>query len=188
MENSKKHVEVAIGVPEGVSVDVKERSITVSGKSGSISRTFTENFVHLVQKDGKVLIQSKSARQPYKKQLAIVGTIRAHIRNMLKSAAEGVVYRMRIVYSHFPMRVSVSGDKVLISNFLGEKFPRSSKVLEGVKIDVKGNEVTLSGVSKENVSQTAANIEQITRIKNRDPRVFQDGVYIIEKDGKSLLR
>jgi len=188
MENVKKYAEVEVKVPEGVSVDVKDQSITVNGKKGSISRTFTENFIHLAKKDDKILIQSKSENQPYKKQLAMVGTLRAHVLNMFNGVTDGVTYRMRVVYSHFPMRVSVSGSKVLIDNFLGEKSPRITRILEGVKVDVKGNEVTLTGHNKENVAQTAANIEQTTRIKDRDPRVFQDGVYIIEKNGKLMVK
>ena len=188
MEKSKGHAEADVDVPEGVNVEVKERSITVSGKLGSVSRTFKENFVHLTKKDGKIMVNSKSERQPYKKQLAIVNTIAAHIENMFRGVSQGITYRLRVVYSHFPMRASAKGDRFIIENFLGEKFPRSTRVYEGVKVDVKGPEVTLTGVDKESVSQTAANIEQATKIKNRDPRVFQDGIYIIEKDGKAMVK
>jgi large subunit ribosomal protein L6 len=185
---SKKHVELDLEVPEGVNIETKEQSVTVSGKLGSISRTFKEEAVHLVKKDGKILIQSKSDRQPYKKQLAVVGTIRAHIKNMFKGVTSGANYKMKVVYSHFPMRAQVKGDRFLIENFLGEKFPRSTEILPGVKIEVKGTDITLTGPEKEKVSQTAANIEQATRIKDRDPRVFQDGIYITEKDGKHMSK
>ena len=188
MEKTKKHVELDLKVPDGVSVVVKDNVVSVSGKKGSVSRAFMEPFINVGSKDGGVTIKSHSERYPYKKQLAVAGTIKAHIANMFRSASEGVTYKMKVVYSHFPMRAQVSGDKLIISNFLGEKSPRSAKIFAGVKVDVKGNDLVLTGVDKEKVAQTAANIEQTTRIKNRDPRVFQDGIYIIEKDGKPLVK
>jgi len=105
---------------------------------------------------------------------------------MIKSTTDGVVYKMKIVYSHFPMNVKVQGDKFVIDNFLGEKFPRKAAILKNVTVEVKGQDITLKGIDKDTVSQTAANIEQITRVINRDLRVFQDGIYITEKDGKPI--
>jgi large subunit ribosomal protein L6 len=84
------------------------------------------------------------------------------------------------------MNVKVQGDKFVIDNFLGEKYPRKAKILKNVTVEVKGQDVTLKGIDKEIVSQTAAIIEQITKITNRDLRVFQDGIYITEKDGKPV--
>jgi large subunit ribosomal protein L6 len=43
-------------------------------------------------------------------------------------------------------------------------------------------EVTVTGIDKESVGQTAANIERSTTVKNRDRRVFQDGIYLIHKE------
>ena len=84
------------------------------------------------------------------------------------------------------MNVKIQGDKFVIDNFLGEKYPRKAKILKNVTVEVKGQDVTLKGIDKELVSQTAANIEQITKITKRDLRVFQDGIYITEKDGKPI--
>jgi large subunit ribosomal protein L6 len=105
----------------------------------------------------------------------------------MKGVTEGYTYKLRIVYSHFPMKVSTKGPEFTVDNFLGEKYPRKTKVLPGVKVEIKGNEVTVTGIDKELVGQTAANIEQLTRIKNFDLRVFQDGIYIIEKDSKPVI-
>jgi len=84
------------------------------------------------------------------------------------------------------MSVKVDGNQVVIENFLGERYPRRAKILESVNVEIKGQDVIVKGFDKEKVSQTAANIEQATRIKGLDPRVFQDGIYITEKDGKSV--
>jgi large subunit ribosomal protein L6 len=111
----------------------------------------------------------------------MVGTIIAHIRNMVKGVTEGYTYRMRVVYSHFPITVKVEGDKVLIQNFLGESVPRVAKIVGDTKIEVKGQDIILTGCDKEAVGQTCGNIEQACRISKYDRRVFQDGIYIVEK-------
>ena len=76
------------------------------------------------------------------------------------------------------MSVSVDKNRVIIKNFLGEKTPRSAKILEGINIKVEGFDVIVTGIDLEKVGQTAANIESACRITNRDRRVFQDGIYI----------
>ena len=50
-----------------------------------------------------------------------------------------------------------------------------------MKVKVSGDDVIVQGINIEEVSQTAANIEQATKIKNRDPRRFLDGIYVYEK-------
>ena len=100
---------------------------------------------------------------------------------MLDGLSEGFKYKLKICSGHFPMSVNVEGSKLKIKNFLGEKIPREATLLKGVKVEVKGNEISLEGSDIEKLGQTASNIEQSTRITNRDRRVFQDGIYIVEK-------
>jgi len=187
MAEKKHEGELEFDVIDGVKVEARGRNITVSGKKGSLSRRFMEDFVNITPGGNKIKINAKSKRFPLKKQMAIMGTIAGHIKNMMKGVTEGYTYKLRIVYSHFPMKVQVKGQEVIVDNFLGEKSPRRTVILEGVKVEVKGNEVTVTGIDKEKVGQTAANVEQMTRIKNFDSRVFQDGVYIIEKAGQPVV-
>jgi large subunit ribosomal protein L6 len=49
------------------------------------------------------------------------------------------------------------------------------------KVTVKGEDIIVQGISLEDVSQTAANIQNSTKIRNKDPRVFLDGIYVFEK-------
>ena len=76
---------------------------------------------------------------------------------------------------------SQTGAIVTIDNFLGERTPRKSKVFGDSKVSIKGDKVSVTGTSLEFVSQTAANIELATKVKGRDRRVFQDGIYLISK-------
>lgn len=181
------HGQLEVDVIEGVQVDAKGRTITVKGDKGELTRKFREDFISFKPHDGKVRITAKSKRLPLRKQMAIMGTIAGHVKNMMKGVTKGFTYRLRIVYSHFPMKVTVKDTEFMVDNFLGEKYPRRTRILPGVQVEIKGNEVTASGIDKEDVGQTAANIEQLTRIKNLDNRIFQDGIYIIEKDGKPVM-
>jgi large subunit ribosomal protein L6 len=187
MTDKKHGGELEVKIGEGVQIDAKGRNITVKGKKGELSRRFMEDFINIIPSDGKIRIAAKTKRFPLRKQMAIMGTIAGHIKNMMKGVTDGYTYKLRIVYSHFPMKVSVKGSEFQVDNFLGEKYPRKTRILEGVKVESKGNEVTVTGTDKEKVGQTAANIEQVTKIKNLDCRVFQDGIYIIEKDGKPVV-
>lgn len=170
-----------IEIPENVDVGLSDQTITVSGEKGQLTRTFPN--VGMAKKDNQLILSVKTTRR---KQLAILGTIRGHVKNLVQGVSEGITYKMKIVYTHFPMTVKVQGDEFVIDNFLGEKHPRKTKILEGVTIEINGQDILLTGTDKENVGQTAANIEQVTHIKNLDPRVFQDGCYIVSKDGKKV--
>lgn len=170
-----------IKLPEGVTVDVVDNThVTVKGPQGELKRSFRERKV-LIDKDEKgILVHCKYPRRLDK---ANVGTVASHITNMVRGVTEGFTYRMKTVFSHFPIKAQAKGDTFEIQNFLGERSARRAKILSGVKVEVKGDQVTLSGPDVEKVSQTAANIEQATRVRYRDTRVFQDGIYIIAREG-----
>jgi large subunit ribosomal protein L6 len=97
----------------------------------------------------------------------------------------GFEYKLKAVYSHFPMTIRVNGNQMTITNLFGEKVPRVAALpWSPAEVEVKvqnKTDVTVSGADREKVGQTAANIERSCRIKNRDRRVFQDGIYIVSK-------
>lgn len=119
-----------------------------------------------------------------RKQLASVRTIVSHIDNMIVGVTRGFTYKMRFVYSHFPINVSLSGNTIEIRNFLGEKLVRKVPLLEGVSYirsaDVK-DQIELVGNDIAMVSLTAAKIQQATNIRKKDLRKFLDGIYVSEK-------
>jgi large subunit ribosomal protein L6 len=168
---------VRVEIPEGVDAMVDEElNVTVRGPLGEVKRKFGDPRAFVSREGNAITISVASNRR---KSLAMLNTYRAHFKNMFKGVTEGFTYEMQIVYSHFPMRVNVKENEVLIQNFLGERAPRKAKISEGVKVEVKGDKVILRGVDKEKVGQSAANIERATKIRRRDPRVFQDGIYIL---------
>ena len=167
-----------VEIPEGVNVEVKEGIVIVEGPKGKLERNLYHPKIAIEKVDNKIVVKCEFARR---KEKALVGTFAAHIKNMIKGVTEGFVYKMKIVYSHFPMKVSVKGNEVIIENFLGEKSSRKAKIFGNVKVSIKGDEVTIEGINREEVGQTAANIEFATKVRDRDIRIFQDGIYIVSK-------
>jgi large subunit ribosomal protein L6 len=165
-------------IPDDVSAEMDHLTLTVEGPNGSVSRRLWYPDIAVSVSDGTVVIETDEEDA---KTTATVGTFESHVRNMFHGVTEGWEYKMEVFYAHFPMQVSVDGDQVLINNFLGEKAPRRAKIRGDTEVQVDGEEVVLSGPNKEHVGQTAADIEQLTRVKDKDTRVFQDGVYITEK-------
>lgn len=168
-------------IPEGVNHTLINKTLTINGEKGSLSREFSHPKIDIKIKDNKIIITSKN---PRKKQKALAGTFIAHINNMIKGITEGFEYKMKTVFSHFPIKLSVEGKKFIIQNFLGERSARTALILEGVNVDIKGDDVTVNGIDIEKVGQTVANIERATLVRNRDIRVFQDGVYRTSKGDK----
>jgi large subunit ribosomal protein L6 len=91
---------------------------------------------------------------------------------------------MEVFYSHFPMQVRTDDGDVVIENFLGERAPRRTEIHGDTDVEIDGEEVRLRGPDIEAVGQTAADIEQLTRVQDKDVRVFQDGVYITRKPSR----
>lgn len=170
---------IEVNVPQGVTVTLSGATLTVKGQKGQVSREFRFPGIRLASSDGKIVIEATKAD---KQTRATVGTFASHVRNMITGVTNGYEYNMKIVYAHFPIQVKVEGkDKVSIGNFLGERKPRYASIMGETRVSVAGDKVNVTGNNKEHVGQTAANIEQACRIRKRDPRVFQDGVYIINK-------
>ena len=168
-----------IEIPEGVEVIIDNNEVAVKGPNGEDSRKFTYPNVSIKEEGDKVILETSF---PKMKDKAMIGTTRAHINNMITGVTDGFEYHMKIVNAHFPMKVEAKKDVVVITNFLGEKYPRTAKVVGAAKVAVKGDEVIITGINKEHVGQTMANLEQATKIKGRDPRVFQDGIYLTSKE------
>ncbi len=174
--------EERVKIPDGVQVKLQDGQVVVTAKGVTLQRALSHPRVTIAVEGGEVKVRSE---YPNRKDGALVGTFAAHVRNMIVGVTEGFTYEMTIVYSHFPVKASVRGPEFVIENFLGEKFPRRAAIRGGTKVEVKGDQVVLTGADIEAVSQTAANIEQATRIKGFDPRVFQDGIYITKKAGET---
>ncbi|SCU81891.1 LADA_0E09846g1_1 [Lachancea dasiensis] len=175
-----------LDIPEGVTVNIKSRVIKVTGPRGVLTKNLKHidvTFTKVSNRQVKITVHNGD-----RKHVAALRTVKSLVANMVTGVTRGFKYKMRYVYAHFPINVNVvekDGDKfVEIRNFLGDKLVRMVPVREGVSIDFSTNqkdEIVLSGNSIENVSQNAADIQQICRVRNKDIRKFLDGIYVSEK-------
>jgi large subunit ribosomal protein L6 len=168
-------------IPEEVSAEMDHLELTVEGSNGSVTRRLWYPDVSVSVADGQVVIESDADDA---NTLSTMGTFGSHVENMFHGVTEGWKYEMEVFYSHFPMDVTVQGNEVVIENFLGERAPRRTGVHGDTDIDVDGEQITLRGPDIEAVGQTAADIEQLTRVPDKDIRVFQDGAYITRKPNR----
>lgn len=160
-------VETIIDIPSGLSIEVGKDSFTVSGPKGKVSYKFRD--VSVSNDAGKVKISGDSK--------AIVNTTEALLKSAMKGVTEGYTLKLQMVYAHFPFTLEQKGSQILIKNFLGEKNPRKANVVGDTKMKVEKEFIILTGPDKHAVGQTAANLKNATYIKEKDPRVFQDGIY-----------
>ncbi|MFP4632744.1 MAG: 50S ribosomal protein L6 [Halobacteriota archaeon] len=169
-----------IEIPDEVSVEADGDVLRFEGPGGSVERRLSNPDVDVDVEDGEVVLTASSDRRDVR---AVVGTFESHVDNAVQGVTDGFEYRMKVLYSHFPMQVEVKGDEVEVRNFLGEKHPRSTEIRGETEVEVQDEEVVLRGPDKDDVGQTAASIEQLTYTNDKDVRVFQDGIYITRKPG-----
>ena len=167
-----------VQVPDDVEVSLEGKKFTVKGPKGTLIRDFSFAPISLKLNGKTVCIR---AEWPRKKEASLVGTLRSHVQNMITGVRKGFTYKVKIVFSHFPISVKLKDKTILIENFTGERSPRKAKIIGDVKVKIQSEDVFVQGIDLEDVSQTAANIEQATRVKRKDPRIFLDGLYVYER-------
>ena len=174
------HVVEEVEIPENVNVSINGLKVRVEGPKGVLERDFSHARGVIIRlEDRKIVVETYFANRRRK---ALVGTIAAHINNMILGVTKGFRYKLKIVYSHFPISVKVQGKEVIIENFLGEKAPRKARIVgDDVTVKVTKDDVIVEGIDIEHVGQTAANIEMAAKVKGLDRRVFMDGIYIYER-------
>lgn len=166
---------VALGSTD---MEISGSEIAVRGQKGELKARIPYSFLS-VKKDGKTLRIECKKNTDYQK--AIAGTLAAQVRNMVKGVKEGYTAELELVYMHFPASMKITGSRLVVENFVGERKAREVIIPDDVKIKVQGTRIVLEGVDKYKVGQTAGTIEKALQIKNKDRRVFKDGIFITRK-------
>ena len=168
-----------IAIPEKVEVTIDDKTVVVKGPKGDIQKDFNNpafnREIEISQADGKVTVKTESAK---KKALAMTGTIAAHLRNMMTGVTDGYCYELKVMYTHFPITITEKDKAIEVKNFLGEKGVRKTKVAGNCKVHIDKDLIKVEGVDVEEVGQTSANIERACKLKGRDRRIFQDGIFL----------
>ena len=179
----KKEIFQTIEIPEGVEANVDGEVVSVKGSEGENKREFDFTKISVEKKDNQIIVGNSKATKNEKKR---IGTLVAHIKNMIRGVQKKFEYKLKICFSHFPMTAEAQGKEVIIKNFLGEKIPRKVVVDDRAEVKIEKDIITVTSVDKEVAGQVAANFEKATKVPLKDRRIFQDGVYITHKDGREM--
>ncbi len=179
----KEDIRTDLELVEGVTATVSESTVTVSGPKGEVTRSFVHPRITVASEGNTVTF---SVTKGTKREKRMINTFTSHLRNMIQGVQEPHTYKLKICSGHFPMNVAVSGQELVVKNFLGESVPRKVTLPATVTTKVDGDIITVECPDKELAGQAAAKIEHICRITNKDTRIFQDGIYITHKCGKQL--
>ncbi|MBS3138077.1 50S ribosomal protein L6 [Candidatus Woesearchaeota archaeon] len=179
--NMKADINKKIEIPEKVKVEIKLPLVMAKGPKGEVSRKMTDKRI-TIKAEGNTIVLS--AIHASKKEKKVMHTYAAHVKNMVQGAAHGFMYEMKICAAHFPMTVTISGSQLSIKNFIGEHTPRTLQLRKGVTVKVNGDMIQIESADNELAGLTASDIELLTRIKDHDRRIFQDGIFLV---GRRLL-
>lgn len=166
-----------VKLPEGYEAEKKDGLIVLEGNNKKVEKQFKHALVDVEVNENEVKFSTESEK---KEPQSVVSTFRSHLNNMIDGLEKGHRYEMKGVYAHFPMTIEKDKGKIQIENFMGERNPREVEIMDGVDVQIDGEDLVLTGPNKDHVAQTAARIEQTCKKGNKDPRVFQDGIYITE--------
>lgn len=172
--------EQIISIPDKVEAVLKDKLLTIKGPKGEVTKLFFNPKVKIEIKDKKITIKPLNSTKREKK---IMGSFKAHIKNIISGCLEPHTYALKICSGHFPMTVAIAKDTLVVKNFFGEKEPRELKLKKGATVKVEGDIINIEGPDKELCGQIAADIEKLVKRTEYDRRIFQDGIYITKKDG-----
>jgi len=170
-----------VELPEGFQVEKKDGKLVLSKGDKSLCRVLPRRKLAVKVSGNKIEFAVKD-----KKDRALVGTFRSHVRNIMAGLQEPFVYKLKACSTHFPMSVKLEGTDVVVQNFIGSKAPIKVKIPEGVDVKIEGEIITISSPDIELAGMAASRIEQSTRMNKRDRRIFQDGIFMIKKAKKEI--
>jgi large subunit ribosomal protein L6 len=180
----KKPMSEELQIPSGANVTYDGETFVVSKSGIELKRKIDLPSIKIEIKGDKILLSTDKGN---KNEFKYIKSTIAHIKNLFKGLDNKFVYKLEACNVHFPMTLKLDSGSLVINNFLGEKVPRKAKILSHVEVDIKGSKITVSSNDFEAAGETATNIEKATKIKNRDRRIFQDGIFIVEKPIRGVV-
>ncbi len=174
----KRKITEKLEIPAGIKCEYSDGMLKCRKDNRELSRKIDIVGASLKIEGSSIIFNCEKGN---KKNFKIIKSYVAHVRNMFKGLEDEFVYKLQAANVHFPMSLKVEGDKLAISNFLGEKKKRYGKILPSANVEVKGQDIIIKSSDKEAAGKTAANIEKATKIRKRDRRIFQDGIFLVAR-------
>ncbi|BCS90630.1 MAG: 50S ribosomal protein L6 [Candidatus Micrarchaeota archaeon] len=168
---------IEINLNDKVSAEVSEDSIIIKGPLGTNKRRFNKRLLNVKVEGSKIVIDYNKDKKLERKAYAAQNSLAKEISNDIKGVQEYYTVNMVTAFTHFPMTVEVKGNKILIKNIFGELAPRYADIVGDTKVEVKGQNIKVYGTKLDDVKQTCANMILACKPKNKDIRIFQDGIY-----------
>merc|ERR1719236_205097 len=156
--------------------------VEVTGKHGTLKRDFRHLPIELWLDNAGTTVRARMYFAK-SKQISMLRSVCSHIQNLFDGVEKKFIYKMRLVYAHFPINANITngGKTVEIRNFLGEKIVRTVNMLPGVTVEKSAStkdELVIRGTDIDTTSRSAALIRQSCLVKNKDIRKFLDGIYV----------
>jgi len=167
-----------VAIPDVVQVEISGPIVKVTGPLGSITKDLSKSRVKVAKLDGKVEISTDIKGRRGK---AITGAVAKKISNMMRGVTVQYRVNMKLVFSHFPPAMEAQGGVFSVKNFMGERVPRKVPIPDGVKVEVNGQDITVTGMDIESTTQFAGSVENATATKGKDQRIYLDGIYVQSK-------
>lgn len=172
-------------IPQGITISIAGGVFTVKGPKGEVKKQLHNPKISAKISGNLVEFEAQKSTQREKK---LINSYLAHLENMINGVTNTHSFKLKICSGHFPMNVSVKGNLFEIKNYVGETVPRTMTLPQGVSVKVDGQSLLVESVDKEAAGRTASLIERMTRRPAFDKRIFQDGIFITEKDGKPIIK
>jgi len=167
-----------IPIPSGVTITVDNQTVTVAGSKGTLSETLLPNMEVKIEADQAVVVRANEEQDTRAQH----GLMRSLINNMVVGVSQGFSKQLEI--NGVGYRVALAGTNLKFN--LGYSHDIMFALPQGVTATVEQNVITVSGISKQQVGQVAADIRKL-----RKPEPYKGkgikyvGERIIRKSGKS---
>ncbi|KAK1348222.1 ribosomal protein L6 [Hamiltosporidium tvaerminnensis] len=178
----KLYKEEIVKIPEGCSIEINNKIITIKGPKCTLIRDLSHITVTFALEDNNLICKLWNGT---KKQQSKIITCASIIRNAIKGCMTGFRYVLTAVYKHFPIGIEIvdNGKTVIVKNFVGEKAIRKYQMIgeSYARLGDEKDTLVIEGPSIEDVSQSAGNIQNKCRVLRYDDRLFLDGIYVSQR-------
>lgn len=178
MRTKTDYFEEIINITDNITIKQNKNHLHITGPLGTTFKNFRKIPINFNLNKNELHIQTTDNK---KKDYAILHTVKSTIVNLIDGLTTGYTIKMKIVYSHFPISIKIKNNEIHIENFIGERHPRIVKIHGNTKAKISSGDIILTGNVLTEITQTAADLQLKTKIKNKDPRVFLDGIFIYSK-------